>query len=143
LKYLALEGFKSFPERNGLELNPGTCVLVGANGTGKSNLTEAVSWVLGQSDTSSLRVRETADLIFAGSEDLLPMTVAEVTVVLDARPERVKTETLPASVCKHGHAAAHAADLPEGALTITRRVTAAGDDLFHIDGVAAGPDLFR
>ena len=41
LKYLAVEGFKSFPEWNGLELAPGTCVLVGANGTGKSNLTEA------------------------------------------------------------------------------------------------------
>lgn len=143
LKYLALEGFKSFPERNGLELNPGTCVLVGANGTGKSNLTEAVSWVLGQSDTSSLRVHDSADLVFAGSEELLPMAQAEVTVVLDARPQRVKEEALPASACKHGHAAEHAVDLPEGALTVTRRATTDGDDRFFIDGAAASPDEVR
>jgi hypothetical protein len=60
LKYLSVEGFKSFPERNGLELTPGTCVLVGGNGTGKSNLADAVCWVLGQNNSDSLRVFRTA-----------------------------------------------------------------------------------
>ena len=55
LKFLAVEGFKSFPERSGLELAPGTCIFVGANGTGKSNLTDAVSWVLGQRDLATGR----------------------------------------------------------------------------------------
>lgn len=143
LKYLAVEGFKSFPEWNGLELAPGTCILVGANGTGKSNLTEAVCWVLGQSDTSSLRVRGPADLIFAGSDGLWPMIYGEVAVVLDHRPERMKGEGLPAGVCRHGNAAGHAGDLPEGALTIARRVTAAGDDVFLVNGVEAEPDQVR
>jgi len=143
LKYLAVEGFKSFPEWNGLELAPGTCILVGANGTGKSNLTEAVCWVLGQSDTSSLRVRGPADLIFAGSEELWPMSYGEVAIVLDHRPERVKGEGLPAGVCKHGNAASHSGDLPEGALTIARRLTAAGDDVFLVDGVETDPDQVR
>ena len=142
LKYLAVEGFKSFPEWNGLELAPGTCILVGANGTGKSNLTEAVCWVLGQSDTSSLRVRGPADLIFAGSDELRPMSWGEVSVVLDHRPERTKGEGLPAGLCKHGNAASHAGDLPEGALTIARRVTPAGD-VFLVDGVETGPDQVR
>jgi chromosome segregation ATPase len=143
LKYLAVEGFKSFPEWNGLELDPGTCILVGANGTGKSNLTEAVCWVLGQSDSSSLRVRGPADLIFAGSDGLWPMSCGEVAVVLDRRPERTQGEGLPAGVCKHGNAASHSGELPEGALTIARRVTAAGDDVFLVDGVETEPDQVR
>lgn len=143
LMYLAVEGFKSFPEWNGLELAPGTCVLVGANGTGKSNLTEAVCWVLGQSDTSSLRVRGPADLIFAGSDELWPMSFGEVAVVLDHRPERMKGDGLPAGVCKHGNAASHSGDLPEGALTIARRVTATGEDVFLVDGVETEPDQVR
>ena len=143
LKYLAVEGFKSFPEWNGLELTPGTCILVGANGTGKSNLTEAVCWVLGQSDSSSLRVRGPADLVFAGSDELRPMSHGEVTVVLDRRAERTKGEGLPAGVCKHGNAASHSGELPEGALTITRRVTARGDDVFLVDGTETEPDQVR
>ena len=143
LKYLAVEGFKSFPEWNGLELAPGTCILVGANGTGKSNLTEAVCWVLGQSDTSSLRVRGPADLIFAGTDELWPMDAGEVTVVLDPRPERIKGEGLPAGACKHGNAASHSGDLPDGALTISRRVTAGGGDMFLLDGVETDPEHVR
>lgn len=143
LKYLAVEGFKSFPEWNGLELAPGTCILVGANGTGKSNLTEAVCWVLGQSDTSSLRVRGPADLIFAGTDELWPMSSGEVTVVLDPRPERTKGEGLPAGVCKHGNATSHSGELPDGALTISRRVTGGGGDVFLVDGVETQPDRVR
>jgi len=143
LKYLAVEGFKSFPEWNGLELAPGTCVLVGANGTGKSNLTEAVCWVLGQSDALSLRVRASTDLVFAGSDELRPMSLGEGAVVLDHRPMRNKGEGLAAGACKHGNAATHTGELPEGALTITRRVVAAGDDVFLVDGVEATPDQVR
>lgn len=134
LKFLAVEGFKSFPERNGLELAPGTCIFVGANGTGKSNLTDAVSWVLGQRDLAALRALSPADLVFAGSEELLPMDRGEVTAVLDPRPEREKGQALSALVCKHGHKATHVDECPEGALTITRRLTRGGDDRYFVDG---------
>ncbi len=143
LKHLALEGFKSFPEWNGLELVPGTCVLVGGNGTGKSNLADAVCWVLGQTDTSSLRVTGPAELVFAGSEDLLPMAEGEVTAVLDRRPQREGGPALPGSMGKHAHAATHEREIPDGLLVVTRRVSASGDDSYFLDGRPADEDSVR
>lgn len=134
LKHVAVEGFKSFPEWNGLELPAGTCILVGANGTGKSNLSDALTWVLGESDLETLRVRTPDELVFAGSEELLPMKAAQVTVVFDRRPAREKGEALPAGVCKHGHAATHDGTIPTGALAITRRVVADGREEYMVDG---------
>ncbi|MHB8867739.1 MAG: AAA family ATPase [Thermoleophilia bacterium] len=135
LKYLFVEGFKSFPEPSGLELDPGVCVFVGGNGTGKSNLTDAVAWVLGESDLSALRCRTADDLVFAGSDELLPMAAGTVVAVLDHRPARVKLEGLSMDACKHGHAATHTRDLPEGALTISRSIDAVGIERFRVDGV--------
>lgn len=135
LKYLFVEGFKSFPEPSGLELDPGVCVFVGGNGTGKSNLTDAVAWVLGESDLAALRCRTADDLVFAGSDELLPMAAGTVVAVLDHRPARVKLEGLSMDACKHGHAATHTRDLPEGALTIARSIDAAGAERFHVEGV--------
>ncbi|HZJ02615.1 MAG TPA: AAA family ATPase, partial [Thermoleophilia bacterium] len=143
LRYLFIEGFKSFPEPSGLELQEGVCVLVGANGTGKSNLTDAVTWALGENDLGVLRCRSAEDLVFAGSEELLPMDSCEVTLVLDPRSERRKLEGLPPEVCKHGHAATHTRDLPEGALTITRRAERDGVTSFLVDGVASSEDEVR
>lgn len=139
LKHLFVEGFKSFPEPSGLELDPGVCVFVGGNGTGKSNLTDAVAWVLGEGDLAALRCRTTDDLVFAGSDELLPMAAGTVIAVLDHRPERVKTRGLSMEACKHGHAATHSRDLPEGALTIARSIDAAGVERFHLDGVEVTP----
>jgi chromosome segregation protein len=143
LKYLAVEGFKSFPEWNGLELEPGVCVLVGLNGTGKSNLTDAVSWVFGESDPDVLRVRAAGDVVFAGSEELLPTGSAEVTVVIDRRPERQKGESLPATVCKHGHRAEHTGELPEGLVTLTRRWRDDGADEYVLNGCSSERDEVR
>ncbi len=137
LKYLFVEGFKSFPEPSGLELQQGVCVFVGANGTGKSNLTDAVSWALGENDLTRLRCRSAEDLVFAGSEELLPMESCEVTLVLDPRPKRLRLAGLPPEACKHGHAANHTRDIPEGALTITRRADRSGNTSFLLDGVEA------
>ncbi|MHB0979895.1 MAG: AAA family ATPase [Thermoleophilia bacterium] len=135
LKYVFVEGFKSFPEPSGLELDPGVCVFVGGNGTGKSNLTDAVAWVLGENDLSVLRCRTADDLVFAGSDELLPMASGAVIAVLDHRPARVKLEGLSMNACKHGHAAKHTRELPEGAVTIAREIDAAGVERFHVDGV--------
>ncbi|MHB1344454.1 MAG: AAA family ATPase [Thermoleophilia bacterium] len=143
LKYLFVEGFKSFPEPSGLELDPGVCVFVGGNGTGKSNLTDAVAWVLGESDLSALRCRTADDLVFAGSDELLPMAAGTVVAVLDRRPARVKVEGLSMDACKHGHAAKHSRDLPEGALTIARSIDAAGAERFHVDGVETTAEGIR
>lgn len=143
LKYLFVEGFKSFPEPSGLELDPGVCVFVGGNGTGKSNLTDAVAWVLGENDLSVLRCRTADDLVFAGSDELLPMASGAVIAVLDHRPARVKPEGLSMNACKHGHAARHTRELPEGAVTIAREIDAAGVERFHVDGVETTAEAVR
>lgn len=143
LKFLAVEGFKSFPEWNGLELSPGVCVLVGQNGTGKSNLTDAVSWALGEEDLDLLRVRGPEDVVFAGTPELLPLEAARVSLVLDPRPEREKGPGLPATVCKHGHQAEHSGQLPEGVLTLTRELQGDGTDLFWLNGCESSRDEVR
>ncbi|MBU2601494.1 MAG: AAA family ATPase [Actinobacteria bacterium] len=136
LKHLYVEGFKSFPEYSGLEMAPGVCVIVGPNGSGKSNLTDAVAWVLGEDDLSSLRLRDTADLVFAGTDELLPMSVGVVSAVLDPRPIRTRApDGLSMDACKHGHPAKHSRELPEGMLTITRRLHADGAKAFVLNGV--------
>jgi chromosome segregation ATPase len=140
LKFLFVEGFKSFPEPSGLELEAGVSVFVGANGTGKSNLTDAVTWVLGEADAAALRCRSSSDLVFAGSDGLLPMDSGRVTVVLDSRPERVRLEALPIGACKHGHAASHTREVPTGALTITRAVKSDGETALFLDGRPASDD---
>ena len=142
LKYLAVEGFKSFPEWNGLELMPGVNVLVGLNGTGKSNLTDAVSWVLGEEDRAALRAEGATALIFAGSEELVPTDTAHVTVVLDERPPRLIEEgaRVPLGQLKHGQRATHTGVCPPGTLTITREFTRGHDDRFFVDGSPSSRD---
>ena len=105
LKHLAIEGFKSFPEQNSLEMSPGTCVLVGANGTGKSNVTDAISWVLGEDDLATLRCPSPDELIFAGNQELHPIDSVRVSAVLDTRPERTRDGSLPLCAAKHLFAA--------------------------------------
>lgn len=144
LRFLALEGFKSFPEWNGLELSPGISVLVGMNGTGKSNVTDAISWALGEDDPHVLRSRTEADLVFCGSEDLLPTQQAEVSVVFDPRPRQAKGfAPLPPTVAKHGQRAEHTGELPEGALTVTRVRPREGEDHYLVDGRTASREAVR
>ena len=145
LKFLALEGFKSFPEWNGLELSPGISVLVGQNGTGKSNLTDAITWGLGEDDPDVLRSRSDVDLVFCGSEELFPTDAAQVTLVFGARPPRLRgaLAPLPPTVAKHGQRAEHTGEVPEGDLTVTRLLPRDGEDHFLIDGAPADREQVR
>ena len=137
LKHLAIEGFKSFPEQNRLEMSPGTCVLVGANGTGKSNVTDAISWVLGEDDLAALRCPSPDELIFAGNQELHPIDSGRVSAVLDTRPERTRDGSLPLCAAKHGQRSEHDAELPTGALTITREAHRARGNHYYLDGEEA------
>lgn len=83
LKRIEIHGFKSFADKVDIEFQPGITGIVGPNGCGKSNISDAVRWVLGEQSVKSLRGANMADVIFAGSEDRRAQNLAEVTLVFD------------------------------------------------------------
>jgi chromosome segregation protein len=81
---LRLLGFKSFAERTTVEFGPGISAIVWPNGSGKSNLADALRWTLGEAGRS-LRTRRAEDVIFAGSSARRATSMADVTLLLDNR----------------------------------------------------------
>ncbi|MCB9029877.1 MAG: AAA family ATPase [Deltaproteobacteria bacterium] len=82
---LEIFGFKSFMDRLVLPLNAGITGVVGPNGCGKSNIVDAVRWVLGESHAKNLRGAVSEDVIFNGTEELRPLGLAEVSITLAAQ----------------------------------------------------------
>ncbi|MEX2200586.1 MAG: chromosome segregation protein SMC [Dongiaceae bacterium] len=80
---LRLTGFKSFVDQTELLIEPGMTGIVGPNGCGKSNLVEALRWVMGENSPKRMRGGEMEDVIFAGSASRPSRSVAEVAVALD------------------------------------------------------------
>ncbi|MCD6015829.1 MAG: hypothetical protein K0R88_1913 [Solirubrobacterales bacterium] len=83
LSSITIKGFKSFPERTKLVFSPGVSVIVGPNGCGKSNVTDAVLWALGEQSPLSVRGQTMQDMVYAGGDGIGPSRYAEVEVVLD------------------------------------------------------------
>jgi len=82
LKHLSILGFKSFADRTEVEFSDGITALLGPNGCGKSNVVDAVKWVLGEQASKSLRAEKMEDIIFNGTETRKALNVAEVTLTL-------------------------------------------------------------
>src|SRR5213076_1703496 len=131
IKQIELNGFKSFMARTVLELPPGVTAIVGPNGCGKSNIVDAIRWVLGEQSPKHLRGALMEDVIFNGNAEQGPLGMAEVSLLLE-RDER-------------DLAAATADDVPESAeglppelanaseILVTRRYFRSGESEYFIN----------
>ena len=80
LKQLDLIGFKSFADRTRLTFEPGLIAIVGPNGCGKSNVSDAIRWVLGEQKPTALRCSKLVDVVFNGTDTRKPLGLAEVSI---------------------------------------------------------------
>src|SRR5688500_10028183 len=89
LNRIEIAGFKSFPDRSELTFDEGVTAIVGPNGCGKSNVVDALTWVLGEQSAKSLRGDRMEDVIFGGSDARRPTAAAEVRLKLSGVAARV------------------------------------------------------
>ncbi len=150
LKRVELQGFKSFCDRTEMRFNgAGIAAIVGPNGCGKSNISDAISWVLGEQSAKSLRGVRMADVIFAGTATRKPLGMASVTITLVDPGYELGPAEAPAegSGGPNGHpplvsssgpvrvngSNGHGPHQPRE-ITITRRLYRSGQSEYLIDG---------
>ena len=119
LKNLTLLGFKSFSDKTSLNFQPGVTAIVGPNGCGKSNVSDAIRWVLGEQSAKALRGGEMADVIFNGTDGRKPMGMAEVSLTLGDMDQ--------------DHLRAAGVEVAYNEATITRRIFRDGNSEYFIN----------
>ena len=138
LDRLEISGFKSFSDRSELAFDGGVTAIVGPNGCGKSNVADALTWVLGEQSAKSLRGDKMEDVIFSGSDARKPTGAAEVTLRLSGVPLPPRAETTGHEVPARAVAAAAPLALdPVQAVRdveVTRRLYRSGESEYLIDG---------
>jgi chromosome segregation protein len=117
LTRLRLIGFKSFVEPTDFTIEPGLTGVVGPNGCGKSNLVEAVRWVMGEASYKAMRAAEMDDVIFSGNSDRPSRNHAEVSVLVDNTDRKA-----PATFNDHD------------ALEVSRRIVREHGSTFRVNG---------
>ncbi len=83
LKRIEIQGFKSFADKTIISFDSDVVGIVGPNGCGKSNINDAIRWVLGEQSVKMMRASNMSDVIFSGSVSRKPLNLAEVTLVFD------------------------------------------------------------
>jgi chromosome segregation protein len=147
LERLEISGFKSFSDRSELSFDEGVTAIVGPNGCGKSNVADALTWVLGEQSAKSLRGEKMEDVIFSGSDARKPTGAAEVRLKLSGVivPPSLDKEVgyepsgnghrhhMPADGNGHG-AMAELIAPPAREVEVTRRLFRSGESEYLIDG---------
>jgi len=100
LKSLVIHGFKSFADKTKLDFDAGVTGIVGSNGCGKSNVVDAIRWVLGETSAKAMRGGEMADVIFSGTQERKPMGMAEVTLTMGDCEELLKVDYNEVSISR-------------------------------------------
>jgi chromosome segregation protein len=103
IRRLEIQGFKSFADRTVFDFDEGISAIVGPNGCGKSNVVDAIKWVLGDMSPRSLRGKKMEDVIFAGSRHRRPLNLSEVTLTLDNADGLLATERAEVSITRRLH----------------------------------------
>lgn len=119
LKNLTVLGFKSFADKTALNFQPGVTAIVGPNGCGKSNVSDAIRWVLGEQSAKALRGGEMADVIFNGTDGRKPVGMAEVSLTIGGVDQE--------------HLTAAGVELTYDEVTVTRRVFRDGGSEYFIN----------
>ncbi|MBR4172147.1 MAG: chromosome segregation protein SMC [Kiritimatiellae bacterium] len=113
LKQVEITGFKSFADKTRLQFNPGMVAIVGPNGCGKSNVSDAIRWVLGEQRPTQLRCAHMADVVFNGTDSRKQLGMAEVSITFAECEKALGTEF--------------------NEVTITRRVFRSGEGQYFIN----------
>ena len=122
LKNLTVLGFKSFADKTALNFQPGVTAIVGPNGCGKSNVSDAIRWVLGEQSAKALRGGEMADVIFNGTDGRKPLGMAEVSLTIGGVDDE--------------HLKAAGVEMAYNEVTLTRRVFRDGGSEYFINKTA-------
>ena len=101
---LKIFGFKSFAQKTEINFpTKGLTAVVGPNGCGKSNITDAIRWVLGEQRAATLRMSKMQDVIFSGTEERAAMSLAEVSIVIDNSDGALSSEYSEIIVTRRVH----------------------------------------
>jgi chromosome segregation protein len=119
IRKLELVGFKSFCDRTHIPFNDGVTAIVGPNGCGKSNISDAISWVVGEQSAKSLRTDKMEGVIFNGTQTRKPTGFAEVVLTL-ALDNPIEIPGVP--------------DLNPENFTVGRRLYRSGESEYYLDG---------